>query len=91
MGLSTDFMGIIPDWELVVLLLFLAIFVLVCVMACIKCTQFACEEPEISCPTCAPNVVHKTRISRMSSAVRTPKNPKGQKTKKISTERTRLL
>ena len=50
MGLSTDFMGIIPDWELVVLLLFLAIFVLVCVMACIKCTQFACEEPEISCP-----------------------------------------
>ena len=75
MGLSTDFMGIIPDWELVVLLLFLAIFVLVCVMACIKCSQFACEESNLNfCPTCAANEFHIQR-----------------RKKKISTERTRLL
>ena len=82
MGYYSDFIyngiwsyGLIPDWELVVLLLFLAIFALVCVMACIKCSQFACEESNLNfCPTCAANEFHIQR-----------------RKKKISTERTRLL
>ena len=57
MGIPTDFMGEIPVWSVVLLLIFLAIFVLVFCLACLKCSQSNCETPYADredhyCPTC---------------------------------------
>ena len=79
-----DFMGIIPDWELVVLFLFLAIFVLVCIMACLKCSQFSYETTNFykECPTW--DSADKLQMSRSASDYGSSKEAPNERTRLLS-------
>ena len=79
-----DFMGIIPDWELVVLFLFLAIFVLVCIMACLKCSQFSYEATNFykECPTW--DSADKLQMSRSASDYGSSKEAPNERTRLLS-------